>query len=61
MKALFDTSQCKSSERSRLSAVVLRDLAKQKVSFECFLDLKAVEKIDGRLQVTLQHTLTGRG
>ena len=40
------------------SAVVLRDLAKQKVSFECFLDLKAVEKINGRLQVTLQHTLT---
>jgi len=31
------------------SAVVLRDLAKQKVSFECFLDLKAVEKINGRL------------
>jgi pyruvate/2-oxoglutarate dehydrogenase complex dihydrolipoamide dehydrogenase (E3) component len=41
------------------SAVVLRDLAKQKVSFECFLDLKAVEKVNGRLQVTLQHTLTG--
>ena len=41
------------------SAVVLRDLAKQKVSFECFLDLKAVEKINGRLQVTLQHTLKG--
>ena len=41
------------------SAVVLRDLAKQKVSFECFLDLKAVEKNSGRLQVTLQHTLTG--
>ena len=40
-------------------AVVLRDLAKQKVSFECFLDLKAVKKINGRLQVTLDHTLTG--
>ena len=41
------------------SAVVLRDLAKQKVSFECFLDLKAVEKINNRLQATLQHVLTG--
>ena len=39
--------------------MVLRDLAKQKVSFECFLDLKAVEKINNRLQATLQHVLTG--
>ena len=41
------------------SAVVLRELAKQKVSFECFLDLHSVESINGRKQVTFRHVLTG--
>lgn len=41
------------------SAVVLRELAKQKVSFECFLDLHSVESINGRKQVTFSHVLTG--
>ena len=41
------------------SAVVLRELAKQKVSFECFQDLHSVESINGRKQVTFRHVLTG--
>ncbi|MGB1311550.1 MAG: FAD-dependent oxidoreductase [Leucothrix sp.] len=41
------------------SAVVLRDLAKQNVRFECFQDLTGVEKSNGRVQAQLQHTLTG--
>ena len=40
------------------SAVVLRELAKQKVSFECFLELQSIEKINGRNHVTLRHVLT---
>ena len=41
------------------SAVILRSLAQQEVKFECFLDLKGVEKKGSRLQATLVHTLTG--
>ena len=42
------------------SAVVLRDLAKQSVTFECFLDLESVEQEGNRKRVTLRHVLTGK-
>ena len=41
------------------SAVVLRDLAKQQVRFECFLDLVSVEAEGNRKRVSLRHVLTG--
>ncbi|MBS9716468.1 FAD-dependent oxidoreductase [Pseudohalocynthiibacter aestuariivivens] len=41
------------------SAVVLRDLAKQGVAFECFFDLVSVEMDGNRKHVTLRHVLTG--
>ncbi|MEP3035910.1 MAG: N-methylproline demethylase, partial [Pseudoruegeria sp.] len=41
------------------SAVVLRDLAKQGVSFECFQDLVGVARSGNRKEVTLRHVLTG--
>ncbi|WP_367998075.1 FAD-dependent oxidoreductase [Shimia thalassica] len=41
------------------SAVVLRDLAKQGVSFECFQDLVGVARSGNRKEVTLHHVLTG--
>jgi 2,4-dienoyl-CoA reductase-like NADH-dependent reductase (Old Yellow Enzyme family) len=41
------------------SAVVLRDLAKQGVSFECFQDIVSVEQSGNRKAVTLRHVLTG--
>ncbi len=40
------------------SAVVLRDLAKQGVSFECFQDLVGVARSGNRKEVTLRHVLT---
>jgi 2,4-dienoyl-CoA reductase-like NADH-dependent reductase (Old Yellow Enzyme family) len=42
------------------SAVVLRDLAKQGVTFEVFQDLIAVVRSGNRKQVTLRHVLTGQ-
>lgn len=41
------------------SAVVLRDLAKQGVTFECFLDIECVARSGNRKEVTLRHVLTG--
>jgi 2,4-dienoyl-CoA reductase-like NADH-dependent reductase (Old Yellow Enzyme family)/thioredoxin reductase len=41
------------------SAVVLRDLAKQGIGFECFQDIKSVTQAGNRKQLTLRHTLTG--
>jgi 2,4-dienoyl-CoA reductase-like NADH-dependent reductase (Old Yellow Enzyme family) len=41
------------------TAVVLRDLAKQGVSFECFQDIERVTQTGNRKQVTLRHVLTG--
>lgn len=41
------------------SAVVLGDLAKRGVTFECFLDLVSVLNEGNRKKVTLQHVLTG--
>lgn len=41
------------------SAVVLRDLAKQGVKFECFLDIECVARSGNRKEVTLRHVLTG--
>ena len=41
------------------SAVVLRDLAKQNVSFECFQEIVSVKTEGNRKQVTLRHALTG--
>jgi 2,4-dienoyl-CoA reductase-like NADH-dependent reductase (Old Yellow Enzyme family) len=41
------------------SAVVLRDLAKQGVTFECFQDLVGVAPSGNRKEVTLSHVLTG--
>ncbi|MCQ0091252.1 FAD-dependent oxidoreductase [Roseovarius sp. M141] len=41
------------------SAVVLRDLAKQGVSFTCFQDLIGVAQAGNRKEVTLRHVLTG--
>ena len=41
------------------SAVVLRDLAKAGVGFECFQDILAVTSIGNRNQVRLSHTLSG--
>ncbi len=40
------------------SAVVLRDLAKQGVRFECFQDLVGVASFGNRKEVTLRHVLT---
>jgi 2,4-dienoyl-CoA reductase-like NADH-dependent reductase (Old Yellow Enzyme family) len=40
------------------SAVVLRDLSKQKVSFSCFQDLISVEAAGNRKQVKLRNVLT---
>ena len=40
------------------SAVVLRDLAKQGVTFECFQDLLSVAHSGNRKEVTLRHVLT---
>lgn len=42
------------------SAVVLRDLARQDVLFECFQDIDGIVRIGNRLQVTLRHVLTGQ-
>ena len=41
------------------SAVVLRDLAKQGVSFDCFLELQSIAQNGNRKAVTLRHVLTG--
>lgn len=41
------------------SAVVLRELANQQMSFTCFLDLQAIASLNGRKQVTFRHVLTG--
>ena len=41
------------------SAMVLRDLAKQSVTFECFMDLQSIEQEGNRKRVTLRHVLTG--
>lgn len=41
------------------SSVVLRDLAKQGVQFDCFLDLVSVETKGNRKQVHLKHVLSG--
>lgn len=41
------------------SAVVLRDLARQGVAFECFQDIESVAQVGNRKQVTLRHVLTG--
>ncbi len=41
------------------SAVVLRDLAKQGVTFECFQDLISVAPSGNRKEATLRHVLTG--
>jgi 2,4-dienoyl-CoA reductase-like NADH-dependent reductase (Old Yellow Enzyme family) len=40
------------------SAVVLRDLSKQNVVFDCFYDLVSVEAAGNRKQVKLRHVLT---
>jgi len=40
------------------SAVVLRDLAQQSVTFECFMDLQSIEQDGNRKRVTLRHVLT---
>jgi pyruvate/2-oxoglutarate dehydrogenase complex dihydrolipoamide dehydrogenase (E3) component len=40
------------------SAVVLRDLAKQGITFECFQDLISVASVGNRKEVTLRHVLT---
>lgn len=42
------------------SAVVLRDLAGQGVTFACFQDIVAVARAGNRRQVTLRHVLTGQ-
>jgi len=41
------------------SAVVLRDLAKQGVTFSCFQDLQSIAQSGNRKEVTLRHVLTG--
>ena len=41
------------------SAVVLRDLAKQNVLFECFQEIVSVKTEGNRKQITLRHVLTG--
>ncbi len=41
------------------SAVVLRDLAKQGVSFECFQEIEKILPTGNRRQVILRHVLTG--
>lgn len=41
------------------SSVVLRDLARQGVSFDCFLELVSVSVAGNRKKVTLKHVLTG--
>ena len=41
------------------SAVVLRDLASQGVTFTCFQDIEKVAQLGNRKEVTLRHVLTG--
>ena len=41
------------------SAVVLRDLAKLGVTFECLHDIAKVKQVGNRRQVSLRHVLTG--
>lgn len=41
------------------SAVALRDLAAQGVTFECFQDIAGITRAGNRKQVTLRHVLTG--
>lgn len=41
------------------SSVVLRELAKQKVEFECFQELISVQQDGNRKKVKLRHVLTG--
>lgn len=41
------------------SAVILRDLAKQGVTFTCFQDIDSIIQSGNRKQVTLRHVLTG--
>lgn len=41
------------------SAVVLRDLARQAVTFECFQEIETVAQAGNRKEVTLRHVLTG--
>uniref|UniRef100_UPI003515E139 FAD-dependent oxidoreductase n=1 Tax=Roseovarius sp. TaxID=1486281 RepID=UPI003515E139 len=41
------------------SAVALRDLARQGVTFHCFQDIAAIRQQGNRKEVTLRHVLTG--